>query len=82
MVWRGNRRKPFVMDIRIELSCGHVISARTGPMNATGRYGCTAGLRCGYNLPWLSWWVDGRPETRKMNLKYVKEKEREDGESC
>jgi hypothetical protein len=46
-------------------------------MNKTGRYGCTAGLGCGYNLGWTVWWEEDTPEHKTYNPLYRKETERD-----
>lgn len=79
--WRRSNPPP-VPYFRARLECGHVVKMRNHPMTEIAKYGCTAGLRCGYNLWWIRWWHIDKPELETVNETYVDKTEKAgDGET-
>lgn len=62
---RPPRRKPREL----------VVKLRTWPMSTHTRYGCTAGMGCGYMLNWREWWFTYRPGHPNTNKMYAKEED-------
>ena len=52
---RGRKSLGDKLTVRITLSCGHSVKSRHRPINEDVKFGCTAGLGCGYFLNWVSW---------------------------
>lgn len=49
---------------RVTLACGCSIIVRRQPLTRHVRYGCTANVGHGYNLPWTTWEPLGRPDAQ------------------
>lgn len=79
---RPPREKTYVCVVRVRLECGHVIKLRTSPMSDYAKFGCSAGLGCGYMLNWHEWWFvhdPGSPNTNKMHKKVKSDNPSEEG---
>lgn len=66
---------------RARLECGHVVWLRNRPMTPVVRFGCNAGLGCGYRLHWTECWTTDRPDVVEANPAYPKKNDSE-GEAC
>lgn len=64
-------------EFRVRLECGHTSWLRSPPMGDKVKFGCNAGLGCGYRLWWVEAWSVTDPSRKEINYAYRAMKKKE-----